>query len=138
KVVLMGSAGIHAAPSPALQPIYNYDFTREGMIKICTVLANKDFAIDDEVVDYRLKLSTEPQCRAAYSATMGWVKQQGGLFYPDEYIARVKTPCLVVNGKLDLVAPISSAYKFLQLIEKSWGYIIPDCGHWAMLEYPED
>jgi 2-hydroxy-6-oxo-6-(2'-aminophenyl)hexa-2,4-dienoate hydrolase len=24
------------------------------------------------------------------------------------------------------------------LIAGSWGYIIPHCGHWAMLEYPDD
>lgn len=139
KAVLMGSAGIDSGPmSPALGAIVNYDFTREGMVKVCQALANASFDIDPAMVDYRLGLSTEPATRAAYSATMGWVKQQGGLHYEHDFISRVKAKCLVVNGKDDKVVPLSNALTFLRLIEDSWGYIIPHCGHWAMLEYPDD
>jgi 2-hydroxy-6-oxo-6-(2'-aminophenyl)hexa-2,4-dienoate hydrolase len=139
KLVLMGSAGISSGPmSPALSAIVNYDFTREGMVKVCQALANATFFIDPEMVDYRLALSTEPATRAAYSATMGWVKQQGGLNYDHDFIRKVKAPALVVNGKDDKVVPLANALTFLQLIEDSWGYIIPHCGHWAMLEYPDD
>jgi 2-hydroxy-6-oxo-6-(2'-aminophenyl)hexa-2,4-dienoate hydrolase len=34
--------------------------------------------------------------------------------------------------------PLSHAYRFLELIDNSWGYIVPHCGHWAMIEYPAD
>jgi len=53
-------------------------------------------------------------------------------------MARVSRPALVVNGKLDQVVPLASAYRLLELLERSWGYIIPNCGHWAMIEHPED
>jgi 2-hydroxy-6-oxo-6-(2'-aminophenyl)hexa-2,4-dienoate hydrolase len=139
KAVLMGAAGIKSGEiSPALASIVNYDFTREGMVKVCQALANAAFDIDPDMVAYRLELSLDPATRAAYSATMGWVKQQGGLHYEHDFIRQVKAPCLVVNGKDDKVVPLSNALKFLELIDNSWGYIIPHCGHWAMLEYPED
>ena len=139
KAVLMGAAGISSGPmSPALGAIVNYDFTREGMVKVCQVLANASFDIDPDMVDYRLGLSIDPATRAAYSATMGWVKQQGGLHYEHDFIRQVKVPSLVVNGKDDKVVPLANALKFLELIADSWGYIIPHCGHWAMLEYPDD
>jgi 2-hydroxy-6-oxo-6-(2'-aminophenyl)hexa-2,4-dienoate hydrolase len=138
RVVLMGSAGLNSKFNPALLPIVNYDFTREGMVKVCKTLANPAFRIDDDMVDYRFESSIAPDTRKGYSATMGWVKQQGGLFYPEDFIRRLKRPTLVVNGKKDLVVPLDNAYRFLELIENSWGYIIPDCGHWAMLEYPQD
>lgn len=139
KIVLMGAAGIDSGPmSPALAAVVNYDFTRAGMVKVCEALANASFDIDPDMIDYRLKLSIAPETRAAYSATMAWVKAQGGLRYEPDFIRRVKAPTLVVNGKDDKVVPLSSALQFLELIENSWGYIIPHCGHWAMLEYPED
>lgn len=138
KIVLMGSAGIRGESGPALAPIVNYDFTRDGMIKICQALANKTFAIDDAMVDHRFASATEPATRAAYAATMGWVKQQHGLWYEDAFIGQVKTPTLVVGGKDDIVVPFDKALRFLELIDNSWGYFLPHCGHWAMLEYPAD
>jgi 2-hydroxy-6-oxo-6-(2'-aminophenyl)hexa-2,4-dienoate hydrolase len=137
KAVLMGAAGIKSGEmSPALASIVNYDFTREGMVEVCQALANATFEIDPDMVEYRLELSLDPATCAAYSATMGWVKEQGGLHYEHDFIRQVKIPCLVVNGKDDKVVPLSNALKFLELIDNSWGYIIPHCGHWEMLEYP--
>jgi 2-hydroxy-6-oxo-6-(2'-aminophenyl)hexa-2,4-dienoate hydrolase len=69
---------------------------------------------------------------------MQWIRDQGGLYYEDDYIRRITAPTLIVNGKLDKVVPLANAYKFLELIGPSWGYIMPDCGHWAMIEHPVD
>ncbi len=33
---------------------------------------------------------------------------------------------------------LASGYRLLELIENSWGYVVPHCGHWAMMEHPED
>lgn len=138
KIVLMGSGGLTAAVSPALLPVVNYDFTYDGMIKLCRALANPNFELDPAMIDYRLTMSQRPANRAAYGATMAWVKEQGGLHYDHDFIRRVAAPTLVVNGKDDLVAPLANALKFLELIDDSWGYFMPHCGHWAMLEYPDD
>ena len=138
KVVLMGSAGLKTKVREALLPIMNYDYTREGMVKVCRTLANKSFAIDDDLIDYRYQLSITPDARNGYAATMAWIKKQAGLYYEEDFIRTLARPTLVVNGKDDLVVPLENAYRFLELIPDSWGYIIPRCGHWAMLEYPDD
>ena len=137
KVVLMGSAGIKAPLTDELKSIMNDDFTTDGMRKIVNGLTNPKFEADEELINYRHKLSIDEPTKAAYSAVMGWLAEQGGLYLDDDYIARVRHQTLVVNGKLDKVVPTSSAYRFLELIENSWGYIVPDCGHWAMMEHPE-
>jgi 2-hydroxy-6-oxo-6-(2'-aminophenyl)hexa-2,4-dienoate hydrolase len=138
KLVLMGSAGLTTTLHPDLMPVINYDFTREGMIRLIRALTNQGFNPDPELVDYRVKKSLEPETRAAYGATMKWIKEQGGLFYPPEFVARVACPTLVLNGKDDKVVPVNVAYRFLQLIPDSWGYFIPHCGHWAMMERPRE
>lgn len=138
KLVLMGSAGLATEITPALMPILNYDFTPDGMRKLISSLTNQGFEASEEMVQYRWKRSIDDETRKAYSATMGWVKQQGGLKFPEEVIASVKHKTLVIGGKQDLIVPLDKAYRFLELIERSWGYIIPNCGHWAMIEHPEE
>ncbi len=137
-LVLMGSGGRAQAGalSPDLGPVIHYDFTVEGMRAIIGVLANPGFIPSDEQVEYRYEMSIRPELKAAYKATMGWVRENG-LYYPDDAIAAVKTRTLVVNGKEDKVVPIEQAFEFLTLLENSTGYLIPHCRHWAMIEYPE-
>ena len=69
---------------------------------------------------------------------MGWIADNKGLWLEEDLMRSIKHPTMVVNGKLDKVVPITSAYRLLELIENSWGYFIPDCGHWAMIEHPQD
>jgi 2-hydroxy-6-oxo-6-(2'-aminophenyl)hexa-2,4-dienoate hydrolase len=138
KLILMGSAGLNTEISADLLPVINYDFTREGMIALIRALTDKAYVIDDSLVDYRFSHSIEPARRRAYGAVMQWIRGAGGLFYAPEFISRVTCPTLVVSGKNDKVVPLANAYRFLELIGRSWGYIIPDCGHWAMIEQPDD
>jgi 2-hydroxy-6-oxo-6-(2'-aminophenyl)hexa-2,4-dienoate hydrolase len=138
KLVLMGSAGLNTKIHDDLLPVINYDFSRQGMHRLVRALVNEGFAIDETLVDYRYSNSLEPDTRRAYGATMKWIRDQGGLFYEPEVIRRVICPTLIVSGKNDKVVPLENAYRFLELIDRSWGYIIPHCGHWAMIEYPDD
>jgi len=138
RLVLMGSAGLNADITESLKPIVFYDYTLGGMQKLIKALTGSRFQVSDELVKFRYELSIEPDTRRAYTATMEWVRQQGGLFYPEDAIRQVTTPALVVNGKDDLVVPLRNAYRFLELLPNSWGYLIPHCGHWAMLEAPTE
>ncbi len=138
KLVLMGSAGLVTALSPALRAILHYDFTREGMVAIVRALTTERFPIDDELVDYRMKGALDPDTRRAYGATMKVVMEQGGLAYEDSFVARIQAPTLIVNGKEDKIVSLDIARRFLDLIPRSWGYFIPQCGHWAMIEHPDD
>ncbi len=138
KVVLMGSAGIRTGIIEPLKALTEYDFTEKGMRRIISSLANPDFEISDDLVHYRHQLSLDPGVRQGYTAFMNWIGEQQGLHRPDEFIAQLKHPTLVAHGKGDRVVPLESGLRLLELIENSWGYIIPHCGHWAMMEYPED
>jgi 2-hydroxy-6-oxo-6-(2'-aminophenyl)hexa-2,4-dienoate hydrolase len=138
KLILMGSAGLNTRIHDDLLPVINYDFSRQGMHRLIRALVNENFAIDEALVEYRHSNSLEPDTRRAYGATMKWIREQGGLFYAPEVIRRVACPTLVLSGKNDKVVPLENAYRFLELIDRSWGYIIPHCGHWAMIEHPDD
>jgi 2-hydroxy-6-oxo-6-(2'-aminophenyl)hexa-2,4-dienoate hydrolase len=138
RLILMGSAGVKHPLSDELKSIMNYDFTTEGMRKIVKGLTNPNFEVDEKMVTYRHELSLQDDTRAAYGAVMGWIGGNGGLYYEEDYMRQVSHKTLVVNGKLDKVVPIECAYRLLELIENSWGFFIPNCGHWAMIEHAED
>lgn len=139
KLVLMGSAGIKAVGIPAaLTPLMEYDGTVGGMTRVIRALTHKDFELDEQLIRYRVALSIDSKTRAALTATMHWIKDQGGLYFEDEEIRSVKTRTLVMHGKDDPVSTPQQGYKFLELLENSWGYFIPHCGHWVMMEYPEE
>ncbi|WP_240334419.1 alpha/beta fold hydrolase [Sphingobium estronivorans] len=135
--VLMGSAGLNRGLNPALGAIVNYDFTVEGMRRMIAALTHDGFMPSEEMVAYRHELSCRPDIQQAYRATMGWVKQRGGLYYEDDEIAQVKNRILVFQGKDDKVVPLTEGYKFLDLLENSSGYFLDHCGHWAMIEHPQ-
>lgn len=136
-MVLMASGGVNHDVASGLAPLMNYDFTVEGMRRIVAALTNPNFEIDESMVKYRHALSSEPSVRASYSAVMGWIKQQGGLHYDEADIARVTLPTLIVSGKNDQVIPIGDSLRLMALLDNAHGYFIPNCGHWAMIEYPE-
>lgn len=138
KLVLMGSAGLTTQISESIRTILSFTPSRENMEKLVRVLTSERFHIDPELVDYRLRLTREPGTMDAYGATMKWVGQQGGLFYPEEEIRKVKHPTLVIGGKEDRVVPPEINWKFSQLLENSWLHLIPHCGHWAMAERPAE
>ena len=137
KVILMGSAGIETGIISPLKALTEYDFTEAGIRRIISSLANPSFKPSDDLVAYRHRLSIDPDVRKGYTAFMRWMGEQGGLHRPEAFIAGLKHPTLVYHGKDDAVVPVSSAYRLLALIENSAGYIMPHCGHWAMIEYPE-
>jgi pimeloyl-ACP methyl ester carboxylesterase len=137
KVVMMGSAGVETGVIAPLKALTEYDFTVPGMRRIIASLANANFRVDEDLIQYRYQLSIDPGVRTGYSAFMRWIEEQRGLHRPAEFLARLKHQTLVVHGKQDRVVPLASAYRLLELIDNSRGYIMPHCGHWAMMEYPE-
>ena len=139
KLVLMGAAGLGIAnpdPSP-LKALGAYDYTVEGMRRLVGVLAGPNYNVSDELVRYRHKLTMQPGAREALGGIREHMKSDG-MVYPRDAIASVKTPTLVVGGKLDQIAVLARTYGYLELIPNSWGFVLPHIGHWVMMEAPRE
>ena len=139
KLVLMGAAGLDIAnPDPApRQALGSYDYTPEGMRRLVGVLAGPSFAVTDELIRYRHDLTMQPGAREAMKAIHEHMREDPMVYAP-EAIASVRTPTLVVGGKLDQIAVPARIQGFLELIPNSWGFILPHVGHWVMMEAPEE
>ena len=139
RLVLMGSAGlpIPEKPSPSLMQNLQYDFTVEGMRRVVDGLTGPDYEPTEEMIRYRYEIVDPPEARAALAAINAQTKT-GTLNYPEDQLRTIKHPVLVVNGKDDAVSILPRAYRFIELFDNAWGYIVPHCGHWAMIEQTED
>ncbi|MGV3480643.1 MAG: alpha/beta fold hydrolase [Sphingobium sp.] len=133
KLVLMGSAGLAIAnPDPSyMKHLVGYDYTIEAMRRIVEALTASGHAIDEQAVLYRHELMQDERARKALKAIVS-----SKLTYERDAIAAVKTPTLVVGGKEDKVAIPARTYGYLELLENSWGFVLPHVGHWAMIEAP--
>jgi 2-hydroxy-6-oxo-6-(2'-aminophenyl)hexa-2,4-dienoate hydrolase len=139
RFVLMGSAGlpIPERPSAHLMHTLQYDFTVEGMRRLVAGLTGPDFKPTEDMIQYRYEITGVPETKAALQAVNALTKT-GTLNYAEDALRTIKHPVLVVNGKEDGVSILPRAYRFLELFENSWGYIVPHCGHWAMIEQRDD
>jgi 2-hydroxy-6-oxo-6-(2'-aminophenyl)hexa-2,4-dienoate hydrolase len=140
KLCLMGSAGLEVAnPKHAggKTPLTTYDFTVEGMYAIVKTLVGPNFKIDDELIRYRHAQTIKPEVQKALLAIRAATAKEG-LAYDEAAVAAVKTPTLVVGGKEDQIAILARTYRFLELLENSWGMVFPHCGHWVMIEAPKE
>jgi len=65
KLILMGSAGLNTKIHDDLLPVINYDFSRQGMLRLIRALVNENFTVDEALIDYRHSKSLEPDTRRA-------------------------------------------------------------------------
>jgi 2-hydroxy-6-oxo-6-(2'-aminophenyl)hexa-2,4-dienoate hydrolase len=69
---------------------------------------------------------------------MKWIGERGGLYVDEEIIKGVNHTTLLVGGKNDPIVTSEQMFRFLELIENSRCYMLPYCGHWVMMEYPQE
>jgi 2-hydroxy-6-oxo-6-(2'-aminophenyl)hexa-2,4-dienoate hydrolase len=139
KLVLMGSAALRTERNEALHPVETYTPSRENMERLMTSMVSPGFRIDPELIDYRLKLTLDPEIMAANRATVKWIAGQGGLFIRNEdEITRVRHKTLILAGRNDRIQPPQNHWRLWHLIENSWLHLVADCGHWVMIERPDE
>lgn len=141
RLVLMGAA-INLPPQDMianredLAPVMAYDGSEEGMRRIIAALTHS-YQPSEEIVQYRHQATLRPNTGAAYKAIMHWAFHNG-LNYPPEQLASLRMPVLVMGGKNDVMVPIRKVFEQILSIPQAQGSIFPNCGHWIMIEYPEE
>jgi pimeloyl-ACP methyl ester carboxylesterase len=56
---------------------------------------------------------------------------------PDECIAEVRTPTLVVHGRDDRIIPLANAFHLLQTLPDVRLHVFGRCGHWTQIEHAD-
>jgi 2-hydroxy-6-oxo-6-(2'-aminophenyl)hexa-2,4-dienoate hydrolase len=134
KIILMGT-GKPKTNSEGMNSLVNYSIDEQAMYNIVRNLTNPDYEASKEMVDYRLALTKQPGIMESYAATMKGIVE---LQIDDSMLEAIQHKALLVHGTLDRMVPLERSLHLLDKLPNAWAYIMPHCGHWAMMEYPEE
>ncbi|WP_420607328.1 alpha/beta fold hydrolase [Novosphingopyxis sp.] len=138
--VLMGAAVNVTAKDMSEQrermgKVLHFDGTREGIGRLMEALTHS-YKPTQELMAYRHEMATREDTQMAFQAIMAWAGANG-LAYDEAEFADIDVPTLVVAGQDDIIVTIDKAYDLLAKIPHAEGHFYPDCGHWVMVEKPD-
>jgi 2-hydroxy-6-oxonona-2,4-dienedioate hydrolase len=118
------------------------DPTRERLIQWLRSMVFDQSMITEALIESRFKQATEPvtlaTTRAMYSraamdglAAMSRGPQATAGF---AHLSSIQAPTLLVCGRDDRVTPMDRAFIAMRLIPLCELLVLPNCGHWAMIE----
>jgi 2-hydroxy-6-oxo-octa-2,4-dienoate hydrolase len=139
RLVLMGSVGVPFPITEGLDAVWGYAPSFEAMRRILDYFAYSRELVDDELAEVRYRASIEPGFQESYGAMFPAPRQRwvDAMVTPDEAIAALAHPTLVVHGRDDRVIPLANAYRLLELVPRAELHVFGRCGHWSQIEHAD-
>jgi 2-hydroxy-6-oxo-octa-2,4-dienoate hydrolase len=136
RLVLMGSAGLSWPMTDGLEAVWGYQPSVENMRRLLDLFAYDRSLVTDELAEVRYRASIEPGVQEAFAAMFPPPRQRWleSLATPEERIAAIPHPTLVVHGRDDRVVPLESSLRLARLIEPADLVVFGRCGHWTQIE----
>lgn len=137
RCVLMGAVGLEFPITTALDRIWGYQPSQEGMREALGMLAYDHSRLNDELIRSRYEASIRPGVYETYSQTFGKEPRQRHitlLATPEDEIRRVQHEVLILHGKQDQVIPMDVSLRLGTLLSRSDVHLFTDCGHWVQIE----
>ena len=140
RLVLMGSVGVPFAITPGLDAVWGYEPSLANMRALLDIFAYDRELVTDELAELRYRASIEPGIQEAFAAMFPAPRQRwvDAMALPDEAIAAISQPTLVVHGRDDRVIPVANAVRLHDLIDRSDLHVFGRCGHWTQIERADD
>lgn len=140
RLVLVGSAGLKFPVTPGLEAIWGYEPGRAAMRRVLEVMAYDGGLVTDDVVEARYLASVEPGVGEAFATMFPAPHQRwvDAMATPEDRIAALPQPTLLIHGRDDRVVPVSCAYRLAELIDRAQLQVYGRCGHWALVERADD
>jgi 2-hydroxymuconate-semialdehyde hydrolase len=138
RVLTTGTMGV-SFPCRPVTTLWRYPESREQVRQsIETTVFNKEL-IDDEEVDYRLHILTQPGYREYYTSMFGGDRQHyidASAVTADE-LQRIKASVLMMHGRQDVSFPAENTSLPLGRSLQADIWLINNCAHSVALEHPE-
>jgi pimeloyl-ACP methyl ester carboxylesterase len=140
RLVLMGSVGVDFAITPGLDAVWGYEPSIEAMRSLLDLFAYDRSLVTDELARVRYEASIQPGFQESFSAMFPEPRQRwvDAMRTPDDVIAALPHPTLVVHGRDDRIIPIENAYALLRLIQDVRLHVFGRCGHWTQIEHADE
>ena len=136
RLVLMGSVGVPFHITEALDAAWGYEPSLDGMRRMLDYFAYSRGLVTDELAQVRYEASIRPGFQESFSAMFPAPRQRwvDALSTPDDQIAAIRRPTLIVHGRDDQVIPTATSMRLNELIDDSELHIFGRCGHWTQIE----
>jgi 2-hydroxymuconate-semialdehyde hydrolase len=141
RIVLMGAAGVSFTVTPGLEAVWGYEPSIESMRELIA----EHFAYDrslatDDLVRLRFEASRQPGFHESYSTMFPrpYQRHLDALATPDDQIAAIASPTLLIHGREDKVVPLTASLRMFELLPNADLHVFGHCGHWTMIERRDD
>ncbi|AKH70361.1 putative hydrolase or acyltransferase of alpha/beta superfamily [Spongiibacter sp. IMCC21906] len=139
RFVMMGAAGIRFEMTEGLREVWGYKPSVEAMRSLMSIFAYRQDLVSEEIIQSRYEASIRPGYQEAYEQLFPEPMQEklDGLSLPEEEIAKISHPALLVHGREDVIVPMENSIKGHKLLKNSELHIYGECGHWTQVEKPQ-
>ncbi len=139
KLVLMGSVGVPFEITDGLDRVWGYEPSFESMRDLIGIFAHSRELVSDELAQVRYEASIQPGFQESFAAMFPAPRQRwvDAMVTPDDEIARLPHPTLVVHGRDDGVIPLSNALHLLEVVPDVRLHVFGRCGHWTQIEHAD-
>lgn len=137
RLVLMGAVGVPFELTEGLDKVWGYQPSIENMRELLDIFAYNRDLVTDDLAKMRYEASIRDGVQEAFSAMFPAPRQQWiqAMTTPDEKIAQISAPTLIVHGREDKVIPVQNSLKFFDLIPNAELHLFGKCGHWTQIEH---
>ncbi len=137
RLVLMGAVGISFPLTEGLDAVWGYEPSIENMAALLRLFAYDPSLVGDELAELRYRASIRPGIQEAYRSMFPAPRQRWieALATPEEEIASLAHPALVIHGREDRVIPPDVGRRLFELIPDAELHMFGRCGHWTQIEH---
>ncbi|MEU6352736.1 alpha/beta fold hydrolase [Streptomyces sp. NPDC047072] len=146
RIVTVGGVGrniLSPAPSEGLNLLVEFaeDPTRDNLVQWLRSMVHDPKLLTEELIEQRWASATEPATLEASRRIYGrramaaMTAAQAASDQPIwALLHKIAAPTLLTWGRDDRVTPLENALLAMRTIPKAELHVLPDCGHWAMIE----
>lgn len=136
RLVLMGSAGLDFPLTPGLDKVWGHVATLDNMREVLRIFAFDPALVNDGLAELRHRATLRPGVMEAFSAMFPAPRQERvrALASPEDQVASVKAPVLVIHGQEDRVVPVEVSQRLFALLPNAELHLFRNCGHWTQIE----
>ena len=144
RIALMGSSGVPFKITPRLNAVRGF-YSAPSAEKMSEIVSGffydpKTFSGDiATIAKMRFEAAMDPKTIRSYQAIFSSPHQQqlDARLVPDEALARIKHPCLLIHGRDDTIVPLDTSLYLLQRLHEVQLHVYGRSGHWTQIEYAD-
>lgn len=141
RLVLMGTPAGHFPMTQGLKGPRAFEPTREWVAEMLRSFPYDPAVVTEAMIEERYRAMQRPDERAAFKKLMprdeGEEKERIVRGVPEDRLATIDRPTLVVHGREDRVIPLEIGLRLLEHMPRAEMHVFGQCGHWVQLERPD-